>query len=419
VPIVELGMGSQGNAGPVATWDHAHWDRPDMGGWSASEPLWEEVDTCSVESITTQRGRDRALDRFEAGTCAVTVDDREGALTWGDDIDTADLQLRPGRPLRVRAQEVATGMIYDVFSGFVESITDTFGPDLAPQVVINAQDALAQFARVQLPADPSIPPPGDGELSGARINRLLNLAVWPTSQRKVDTGYVAMQGTDYSEPIADQLGITAESEGGAFYATKGGNARFRDRYWLRDSPESANVQATIGAEPGDLCAASYEVTRDGADIVNDVQYTRVTGVEQRAQDARSISLFRRRSTQRQDFLCETDTDVMRLANRLLQSRSAGRPRIPSVELAPLDAPEFDFVLRVEFGWRLLVRYDAGTAHFWPGTSWNATVLVQGIAHKIDPTGWTTTLRVDDASAWPAEGWDHNSGWDVTTWAVAL
>jgi hypothetical protein len=414
-PIVEVGMGAQGNAGPVATWDQTTWDST-LAGWSATDPIWEALDPCRVVSVQTTRGRDRWLDKFDAGTATVTIDDRDGAYSWDDETEVAALGLRPGRPLRVSAQDNTTGILWPVFSGFIESVTDTFAPDSAPAVQVNAQDALAQFSRIQLPADDAMP--GDGELSGARVNRLLNLAAWPNAYRDVAAGLVNLQATDYSDNLGDQLGLTADSEGGAFYTTKDGTVRFRDRYWLRDSDEAKNVQATIGGADQDLCAASYVQQRDGADIVNDVQFTRVGGTLQRVQDTRSQSLFRRRAVQRTDYLCMADTDVLRLANRQLQSRAPGRPRIPSVDLVPLHAAEFDFVLRVEFGWRLEIHYDAGEGEFWPGTAWTATVLVQGIAHRIDTSGWTTTLRVDDANAFPATGWDHAS-WDVDVWAESL
>jgi hypothetical protein len=415
-PILELGQGTQHNAGPVATWDHSLWDRLDTGGWSAASPLWVELDPCSIRSIATVRGRNRWLDKFDAGTISVTVDDRAGQFSWVDQ-PSSNLPVRTGMPIRLSALENASGLIFPVFTGFVESVSDSYAPDLSPQITINGQDALAQFARIQLPADASTP--GDGELSGARIARLLNLAEWPSSQSNLDAGEVPIQATDYSDPIYDQLELTADSEGGAFYAARDGTARFRDRYWLRDSTEAKNVQATIGGPDQDVCAASYETTRDGADIVNDVQLTRVGGVMQRVVDMASIGLFRRRAMSRTDYLCSNDADVVRLANRQLVGRSAGRPRIPSVDIAPLDGDEFHFALTVEFGWRLEIVYDAGTEHFYPGTPWSTDVIVQGISHKIDTTGWTTTLRVDDASAFPQEGWDHGGGWDVQEWAEAL
>jgi hypothetical protein len=420
-PVVEIGVGTTDAAldNPVGLWDDALWDSAGTGAWAGIEPDWVTVEPCSLLDIETSRGRSRWTEPFDAGSASITVDTRLSALEWGDQVVPSQLTIRPGRQLRITALHQASGITYPIFRGWIESIVETFQPDASPTVVVNAQDALAQISHVTLPS--LIAPVGDGELSGARINRILDNAEWPTMWRNTDAGLAPMQGTYFaSGTLLDEAKLTSDSEGGGFYADPDGIVRFRDRNWLRDAPEAKTVQGIIGAGSGEYCAAEYVPARDGADVVNDVQVNEQGGDLQRLTDSASIANYRRRVFQKTDYICTNPSDVTRLGQRMLSSRKTARARIPSVSLTPVDSDTFAFVLGVRFGYRLEIKYEPGTAAMYDtGEPWTETVLVQGIAHHITTTDWTCDLTVDDASAFPQEGWDHNAGWDVSLWAEAV
>lgn len=416
VVTVELGTGTAGTVAKRGQWDRAHWDRTLTGNWSGLEPAWESADPCRVLDVTIERGRGRWFERYGASSCTVTVDDRDGALSWDQD-DDEHLAVQPGVPLRVQALDVSTGYTVTLWRGFLESVEDAFVPLEQPHAKLGAQDALAQVAHVDMPEQAPI---GAGELAGARVNRLLTLADWPVEWRDVDAGVVTMQATNLARNIVDDLGITADSEGGALFALRDGRVAFRDRDWLRTNPRSTTVQATIGDDNDDVCATSYELVRSGNDVVNDVQLARAGGTVRRFVDDDSVSVYRRRTYQRTDYVCEDDAQIDVLGHRMLAGRARGQVRIARLTIACVNAPTFAFVLDVDYGDLLVVNYRPPPAEAAAGVQpFSRTVLVQGVAHAITPDGWTCTLRVDDAIASAADTWDGGNGWDRALWTEAL
>jgi len=221
---------------------------------------------------------------------------------------------------------------------------------------------------------------------------------------------VTMQGTNLARNLADELGITADSEGGVAYAGTDGRIYFRNRDWLRLASYATTVQATIGPG-GAACGSEHSVIRDGADVRNDVQLARAGGTMQRFVDQDSVALYRRRAFQRGDLICETDAQVTLLAQRIIGSRSKSTVRLTDVVVPVVDAASASFVTSVDYGWRLLVKWQQGTQ------SWQREVHVMGLTHQIRPEGWTVTLAVDDVMAQPTQPWGIGK-WGSAKWTQA-
>jgi len=339
------------------------------------------------------------------------VQDPDGNLSW--DADDADDQLavRPGREVRLTATVLGDGSTHAMWRGWIETIDDDFTPAAVPVAKFTAQDGYAQLAHINFGEGPIV---GTGESSDERIHRLLDLAGWPADRRDIDLGAITVQGTNLARAVADDLGITADSEGGAVFSDREDRIAFRARDWLRTDPRATELQATIGGPLQDVCAASFVATRSADDIVNDVQVARAGGTVQRFIDNTSIALYNHRTYSRSDYVCEDDEQVAVLGTRILKSRAGGHVRLPSLRITPTDNPvEWRFVCEVDYGWRVEVHYPT-----LDGTDWVRTVIVQGIAHDISPDGWETVLRVDDVSAliFAADVWDGPRGWDLATWS---
>ena len=112
--------------------------------------------------------------QYDAGTASVTLLNADGLL------DPSVLtQQAVGADIRIRY--VYNNVTYAVFRGTVTSwLPELRGPELA---VVNVQavdgfDDLANFTPQVLGS-----PVGTGEDTGARINRLLDVAGWPTADR--------------------------------------------------------------------------------------------------------------------------------------------------------------------------------------------------------------------------------------------
>ena len=138
-----------------------------------------------VDSIQTIRGRNAQADQFQTGTLSLRIVDQNGDFNPQNPAGPYYNLLTPMRKVQITATYGAT--TYPIFSGFITSYTTTT-PKNANDVVyttIQAVDAfrLAQNAQISTVAGTSA-----GQLSGARINALLDAIDWPASMRDVDAG---------------------------------------------------------------------------------------------------------------------------------------------------------------------------------------------------------------------------------------
>jgi hypothetical protein len=89
-----------------------------------------------VEDLKTQSGKQHYLDRVEAGTMSVTLNNRTGAF-W----NTVALSVR--MPIAVTATWPQTGGTqYNVFFGFIDSIEEKLLDQLNSELVVSASDYL-------------------------------------------------------------------------------------------------------------------------------------------------------------------------------------------------------------------------------------------------------------------------------------
>lgn len=400
----EFGVGDSNAPELTTLWGAAPWGAP-TSHWSGLEPTWNDV-TGRLTEANIQRGRGSWLDRIGMSSAVVQADNADGWLTW----NAANLgaqDVRPGRPMRLRAEVVATGAAHDLWRGFIEGIDDAYQPSERPKASVRGQDALAQVAHVNLPERA---PVGAGEATDVRVGRILDAADWPAEWRALDAGQVTVQSTNLARVLSDELGITADSEGGVAYAGTDGKVYFRNRDWLRLAPYATTVQAVIGPS-GPVCASSHTVVRDAADVRNDVSLARAGGTMLRVVNDDSIALYRRRTYSRGDLICETDAQVSLLVDRIIGSRSTSTVRLTDVTVPVVDAASAAFVAAVDYGWRLVVEWVEGDE------SWSRTVHVMGVTHQIRPERWTVTLAVDDAQAQPTEPWGVGR-WGTAKWTEA-
>jgi hypothetical protein len=398
---VELGIGASGLPSNPGIWGSTLWGAINAF-WSGQEPQWHDITDRTI-GVSIERGRQRWTDRIGASSCSVTVDNADGWITWNSD-QLGNIDAAPGRLVRVRLM-TPDGITHDLWRGFLEGVADDYTPSARPQAVLVCQDAIAQVAHVDLPERT---PEGAGETSDARVNRILDNADWPAAWRTLDAGQVTMQATNLARQLADELGITADSEGGIVYAGTDGNVTFRNRDWLRLASYASTVQQVIGA-PGSVCASAYRVVRSGDDIRNDVQIGRAGSTPQRVVNLDSVALYRRRAFSRTDLICESDAQALLIAQRLIGSRATSTVRLAELVVPTVDQASTTFVASVDYGWRLTVNWSDGA-----GESWTRTVHVMGVRHDITPSGWICNLAVDDAVLAPTQPWGVGL-WGTAQW----
>jgi hypothetical protein len=338
-----------------------------------------------VDSIQTKRGRNPQADQFQTGTLTMRIVDQNGDFNSQNGSSPYAGLLTPMRKVQITATYGAT--TYPIFAGFITSYTTTT-PKNATDVVyttITAVDAfrLAQNAQVSTVAGTSA-----GQLSGARINALLDAIDWPASMRDVDAGLTTMQadpGTARTSLAAMQ---TVEiSEYGALYVDAAGSFVFQDR---SVTAGSTGATPTVFNDNGTDISYFNAVWRlDDTLVYNSASITRTGGTAQVATNQASIDKYFVHSYNQQNLLMETDAVALDYAQAYVASRAETSVRCDAIELdlytdnyntgiiAALDLDYFDPVTI--------------TTNQPGGSTLTKTLQVFGVAQSITPNSWKTTL----------------------------
>ncbi len=338
-----------------------------------------------VDSIQTIRGRNAQADQFQTGTLSLRIVDQNGDFNPQNPSGPYYNLLTPMRKVQITATYGAT--TYPIFSGFITSYTTTT-PKNANDVVyttIQAVDAfrLAQNAQISTVAGTSA-----GQLSGARINALLDAIDWPASMRDVDAGLTTMQadpGTARTSLAAMQ---TVEiSEYGALYVDAAGSFVFQDR---NVTAGSTGATPTVFNDNGTDISYFNAVWRlDDTLVYNSASVTRTGGTAQVAINQPSIDKYFVHSYNQQNLLMQTDAVALDYAQAYVASRAETSIRCDAIQLdlytdnynlgiiAALDLDYFDPVTI--------------TTNQPGGSTLTKTLQVFGVAQSITPNSWKTTL----------------------------
>jgi len=278
-------------------------------------------------------------------------------------------------------------VIYSIFSGFITTYQTTT-PKNATDVVyttITAVDAfrLAQNAQISTVAGTSA-----GQLSGARINALLDAISWPSSMRDVDAGLTTMQadpGTARTSLAAMQTVET--SEYGALYVDAAGSFIFQDR---SVTAGSTGATPTVFNDNGTDISYFNAVWRlDDTLVYNSASITRTGGTAQTASDAASIAKYFIHSYNQQNLLMQTDAVALDYAQAYVASRAETSIRCDAIQL-DLYTDNYNLGIIAALS---LDYFDSITITTnQPGASTlTKTLQVFGVAMSISPNSWKTTL----------------------------
>jgi hypothetical protein len=338
-----------------------------------------------VDSIQTKRGRNPQADQFQTGTLTMRIVDQNGDFNPQNPSSPYYNLLTPMRKVQITATYGAT--TYPIFSGFITTYT-TSTPKNALDVVyttITAVDAfrLAQNAQISTVAGTSA-----GQLSGARINALLDAIDWPASMRDVDAGLTTMQadpGTARTSLAAMQTVET--SEYGALYVDAAGSFVFQDR---SVTAGSTGATPTVFNDNGTDISYFDAVWRlDDTLVYNSASVTRTGGTAQVAINQASIDKYFIHSYNQQNLLMQTDAVALDYAQAYVASRAETSIRCDAIQLdlytdnynlgiiAALDLDYFDPVTI--------------TTNQPGGSTLTKTLQVFGVAQSITPNSWKTTL----------------------------
>ena len=338
-----------------------------------------------VNSIETKRGRNAQADQFQTGTLTMRIVDQNGDFNPQNPTGPYYNLLTPMRKVQITATYGAT--TYPIFSGFITSY-QTSTPKNATDVVyttITAVDAfrLAQNAQISTVAGTSA-----GQLSGARINALLDAISWPASMRDVDAGLTTMQtdpGTARTSLAAMQTVET--SEYGALYVDAAGSFVFQDR---SVTAGSTGATPTVFNDNGSDISYFNAVWRlDDTLVYNSASITRTGGTAQTASDAASIAKYFIHSYNQQNLLMQTDAVALDYAQAYVASRAETSIRCDAIQL-DLYTDNYNLGIIAALS---LDYFDPVTitTNQPGGSTLTKTLQVFGVAQSITPNSWKTTL----------------------------
>ena len=337
--------------------------------------------------VSIRRGRNRILNTFEAGTASVVLEDANG--DWNPQNPSSPYygKLLPLRKIRIWADYDDGGGTdrYYLFSGYITSYDNSFrlGLDEVSSVTLQCVDAFRLFQNVSIT---TVAGSSAGQTTGARIENLLDLANYPTSQQSIDIGDTTVQadpGTSRTLLAACQT--IEQTELGGFFINPEGDAVFLSRTTV--SLKADQTPLLFNDDGTNIAYQSIDFAYDDTQIFNDITVTRLNGTPQEVQSTSSIETYFIHSGTRSDLLMQTDSDALNQANMLLHARQNALFRIDSIGLNLMDSSATSrIVAGLDSDLFTLINV---TKTAQDSSTITLELFVQGITHDITPTTWTT------------------------------
>ena len=347
-----------------------------------------------INYIQTSRGRNALADQFQTGQLTLRIVDQNGDFNPSNPSGPYYELLTPMKKVQISATYGAT--TYSIFSGFITSYVNTQPKD-ATEVAYTTIQAVDAFRLVQNAQISTVAGATAGDLSGTRINQILDQVDWPATMRDIDAGLTTMQadpGTARTSLSA--LETVATSEYGSLYVNTDGEFVFQDR-----SVTAGSIGGTVTTFNDDGTGIPYANANWKLDddlIFNSAQISRAGGSPQTAINQASIDKYFIHSYNLQDLLMQTDAVALDYARAYVASRAETQVRCYGIELdlytsnynaGIIAALELDFFDPIR-----IVTTQPG------GSTLDNTLQIFGVATNITPNSFrvffTTLEPVIDA-----------------------
>ena len=338
-----------------------------------------------VNYVQTSRGRNPLSDEFQTGNLTLRIVDQNGDFNPQNPTGPYYELLTPMKKVQITA--TYSGVTYPIFSGFITSYVNSQPKDATEvaYTTITAVDAqrLAQNAQISTVTGATA-----GNLSGTRINQILDQIAWPSSMRDVDAGLTTLQndpGTNRTSLAA--LQTVANSEYGAIYVNASGSFVFQDR---NVTVGSIGGTPTLFADDGSGIYYANAVWKlDDTLVFNKSTITRLGGTPQVASNQASIDKYFLHSYFLDNLLMQTDAVALDYATAYTLSRAETSIRCDAITLdlytanyntgiiAALSLDFFDPIT--------VITTQPG------GSTLDKTLQIFGVGMDITPNSWKTTF----------------------------
>jgi hypothetical protein len=356
-----------------------------------ADPGTQIIDVSNqVTKIDTRRARNLYQDRYLSGEATVRIIDLTGAWNPQNDLSPYWPNLVPLRSIVIEADYLGT--VYPIFKGYISEYLYSYPTDQELGYVdLICSDAFTLMFNSNVNTVPGASTIQD---SGTRVEKILDAVGWPSSSRSIMIGDTLCQadpgGTRTALAAIETVTFT---EQGAFYFDKAGNAIFKDRDFIYQSPTATPTVFSNATGSTAIDYAGITFALDDKTIVNQATVTRTGGIAQTASNQDSIDKFFLHSITANNMLMTTDAEALDLASNFVASRKDTSVRIETITL---DLVTLSYGPGVQAG--------LGLDYFDPmqitnvnvaGTTIVKTLQCQGIAHSITPNTWKTVLTTQE------------------------
>ena len=336
-----------------------------------------------VRSIQTTRGRNITADQFQSGTLTLVLADLNGDWNPQNTAGPYYGLLSPMRKVTVTASY--SGVTYPIFAGYItgyDTVIPDNGTDILAYTTITAVDAfrLANLANVTTVTGATA-----ADLSGTRVNQILNTISWPSSMRDIDAGLTTLQADPGTARTAlGAMQICELSEYGALYIDASGNFVFQDR---TVTAASVATTATSFSDDGLGGILYYDAKWVLSDILiyNQANITATGLAMQTASNAASITQYFAHTYTQSGLMMQDTTTALNYALAYVASRAQTSIRCDQLTL-DLYTENYDLGIKAALGLDFFSPITIQTSQ--PGsTSITKTEQIFGISHSITPGSW--------------------------------
>ena len=339
-----------------------------------------------INRIETRRGRNAIADQFQTGTLTLRIVDQNGDFNPQNVTGPYYELLTPMKKVQITATYL--GVTYPIFSGFITSYVTTYPKEADADVAYTTIQAVDAFRLANNAQISTVTGAAAGNLSGTRINQILDEIDWPTTMRDIDAGLTTLQadpGTNRTSLAAMQT--VTDSEYGALYVDATGSFVFQDR-----SVTVGSIAATPTVFSDTGAGIRYS---DAAWILNDVlifnkaTITAVGLTPQVATNQASIDKYFLHSYFLDNLLMQSNAVALDYARAYVASRAETTIRVDAITL-DLYTPNYDAGVIAALDLDFFDPITVSTAQ--PGGSnLEKTLQIFGVANSITPNSFKTTF----------------------------
>ena len=347
-----------------------------------------------INYIQTVRGRNALVDQFQTGTLTLRIVDQNGDFNPTNPLSPYSPYLTPMKKVQISATYGAT--TYSLFSGFITSYVNTQPKD-ATEVAYTTIQAVDAFRLAQNAQISTVTGAAAGNLSGTRINQILDEIDWPATMRDVDAGLTTLQADPGTARTSlDAMQTVTDSEYGALYVDVDGSFVFQDR-----SVTAGSIGGTVTTFNDDGTGIAYANAvwkLDDTLVFNSATVSRAGGTPQTAINQASIDKYFIHSYNLQNLLMQTDAVALDYARAYVASRAETQVRCDGIEL-DLYSPNYNsgIIAALELDFFDPIRVVTTQPG---GSTLDRTLQIFGVANTITPNSFrvffTTLEPVIDA-----------------------